>query len=269
MACFEIFQQPGQLMKDYGKILLTLFFFSLVFELPSANAFTGLGPVSGKVYRLDDNSPPLVFGAIIEIRAFAGDDQPNNFVRASVLPAYRVSENLIFNSSLTVRDTTDDDSIDIDYLYADLIKGDSETTLGFRLGHILVPFGVTNLQFEPTMYPGVNRPMFEETLFPKAWSENGAIGFILVGPIQGQVGTLYDDDFGFFARVDTAPAGNGTGFIKPGLGVSLYSGTVAEISEENVNLAELHGAIRFDRFQFAAILTGGLLTDEERIGGST
>ncbi|HVK60311.1 MAG TPA: hypothetical protein VM432_02125, partial [Bdellovibrionales bacterium] len=154
-------------------------------------------------------------------------------------------------------------------LYAVLIKGDSETTLGFRLGHILVPFGVTNLQFEPPMYPGVNRPMFEETLFPKAWSENGVTGFILVGPVQGQLGTLYDDDFGFFARVDTAPAGNGTGFTKPGLGVSIYRGTVAEISEENVNLAELHGAIRFDRFQFAAILTGGLLTDEERIGGST
>jgi hypothetical protein len=45
--------------------------------------------------------------------------------------------------------------------------------LGLRVGLMLMPFGMTNIQHEPTNFHGVNRPSVDRQIIPSTWRENG------------------------------------------------------------------------------------------------
>jgi len=66
-----------------------------------------------------------------------------------------------------------------------------------RVGHLLVPFGLVNLNHEPTAYLTAERPTVETLIIPSTWHTNGAL-------IYGKL-----NQFEYYAGVVTSPDAGG------------------------------------------------------------
>lgn len=58
----------------------------------------------------------------------------------------------------------------IQQLYVDWML---QRFLNLRLGRMLKPFGIVNRKHKPTLFNGVERPAFEEVMFPTSWFGDG------------------------------------------------------------------------------------------------
>lgn len=141
--------------------------------------------------------------------------------------------------------------------------------VNLRMGHIIVPVGLTNGKHMPTEFFGVYRPEGENTILPCTWHETGVSLWGQIGNwryeamfvagldadrfgnknwIQGGAGSPYEfkiaNAYGGAARIDY--------YAIPGLrlGVSGYIGNSASNSLKATNFKGLHGTVGIGSFDF-------------------
>lgn len=275
----------------------------LELHLPEAlNArFTGLGPAVSRVYFSDR---PLSIGALADISYHSdqASSKSTDVGLVDVMVGYKFSKRLIANlavafqnggavngaaagsSGVTPTGVGSSGAARVEYAYVDFLLADNT---GIRAGNVLVPFGITNLRFEPTLYPTVKRPGPETVIIPSTWQENGALFFGHSGSIVLQAGVLSSGEAanyqtstwirsgrvrGANARAQSAAWVGRAEWLEndSSAGVSVY---VADTNQGNsslgraqVHLAEAHieGRVQ-DRVFARGLYVEGQLGDTEKI----
>ena len=144
--------------------------------------FNGLGPAASKVYFSDS---PLSIGGYGEMYYAnpKGSDDYADVYRFITYFGYKFSDNVILNVELEFEhgaNAEDGGEVVVEFMYLDFLWKDE---VNFRLGHVLVPMGLINLQHEPILFNTVIRPEIEQKLLPSTWHENGALVFGRFGDI--------------------------------------------------------------------------------------
>lgn len=127
----------------------------------------------------------------------------------------------------------------VEFSYLDFLIDEA---FAVRVGHILVPFELVNLNHEPTAYLTTGRPMVETYIIPSTWHTNGLL-------THGKI-----DDFEYYAGIITSPDAGGFTegrFIQQGrLGAKQYTDDLSVVARASCNLT---AAINIG----ASILYGG------------
>ena len=155
-------------------------------------SYGGMGYGASKVYF---SRSPLSIGGygevVIENTQGQGTDEADS-LRFVPYIGYRFNDWIVFNSELEIehsgvfgKDTTLTDSngdtvtvsepngeIVLEFAYLDFLLSE---VANIRVGHVLIPFGITNIQHEPTLFPSVNRSEVERNIIPTTWHENGLL----------------------------------------------------------------------------------------------
>ncbi|MEA2110798.1 MAG: hypothetical protein U9P71_01990 [Campylobacterota bacterium] len=178
----------------------------------------------------------------------------------------------------------------VEFSYLDFMF---EPEYALRVGHILVPMGLTNLNHEPVAYLTTERPVVETFIIPSTWHTNGALmhgkidafeyyGGVVTSPDagdfvagrfiqQGRLGARqFTDDFSLVFRGQYAFGGGldiGGSFLygdssvlaedRPG--ASTGNTTAADIS---ITMAEIHATYRNNGFDIKAMAAFGSLGDD-------
>jgi hypothetical protein len=279
----------------------------LALELPEplGEGFLGMGPAASRVY---NSQKPLAIGAFGEVHYTTKDSnqetsrdgsqhedsRATDFSRLNFFLGNRFNSTIVFNSSFAFErggafdGSQATNATRLEYAYLDFFLSER---VGLRVGNILIPVGVTNLSFEPTLFPMTNRPRPEQTIIPTTWNENGAIAFYFLPDTWGQrielqLGVVNSGDISralsetwirkgrqgaTFAKAEDAAWVARFDFSskQAKLGLSLYNGNWnqgnSSLGRANVTLGEVHGALHFGRFRLHALLIEGHLTDTNRI----
>lgn len=282
-------QAPAATAEELTKIRMEM-------QLPETlgPGFTALGPSLSKVYSA---KRPLVIGGFGEVHYTSRDngERATNVARINPILGFRFAKSLVFNSSFSLGDggpgPATPGTAQVEFAYVDFLFGEND---GVRVGNILVPVGLTNLQPEPTNYPMVNRPRPETVLIPTTWNENGVLGFTHIGDVHLQFGVVNGGDIerassatwirdgrqrgataiardpAFVLRIDTKDGvrpdfHNDHAFI----GASFYGGKWSQddagLGRSQVLLGEVHGSLRNGRFSVKGLYTEGRLSDTPSI----
>ena len=217
-----------------------------------------------------------------------------NIVRFVPYIGFRFSDWIVMNTEIEFEDggARSDDTKNykyaiIEFSYIDFLF---DPAYALRIGHILVPMGITNLNHEPVAYLTSERPFVETFIIPSTWHTNGALmhgkienfeyyagvvtspdaGRFIEGRFiqQGRLGARqFTDDLSFVARGQYA-LGNGFDFGGSVLygnssileedrpGVSTGNSGDAEIT---ISLAEIHATYRNHGFDIKALASYGTL----------
>ncbi len=144
------------------------------------NSRTQLGPAASKIYFAPEASWTL--GLSSELFSFQkAEDSRANVMNVAPVLAFRTHRRLIFNSQFLFENGGSESRNTITYqkgqsvvqmAYLDWLLND-EGDVGLRVGHQLIPIGLTNTSGEPVNYLSVLRPELERELIPGSWHENG------------------------------------------------------------------------------------------------
>lgn len=279
--------KPSEARNEITKLQLEL-------QLPDplGAGFTGLGPAASKIYT---SKSPFSLGALAEARFISetNEESEASLSAANIFFGARLSNWLIFNASYSLqsRTPTNVNNTHVQFAYVDFLLGEES---GIRAGNFLIPFGVTNLRFEPTLYPMVNRPRAERLIIPTDWNENGILGFYRLGPVVMQAGVVNggeienaeagswiregrqgatsarSESLAYFARVETAARRSSSGRPAPFIGASIYSGGWAQgdkdrFGDANIFMGEIHAGGTWKRLRADALYTEGSLSDAGQI----
>ncbi len=96
-----------------------------------------------------------------------GESNTSDVHRLVTYLGYKFSDKILFNSEIEIEHTNE---IAIEFAY---IAYTLNQNLKFRVGHLLIPFGLLNHNHEPTLFPLVSRPEIERNIIPSTWHENG------------------------------------------------------------------------------------------------
>lgn len=160
---------------------------------PIAVAPYSFGPAAGKVYGVDKGLSIGGYGELIyqsfthpHADGMAGDEtEPRNaelnLARWVMYLGYRFNDKIVFNSELEVEAANSSKSgeAEAEFAYLDFALS---KPVGFRVGELLVPVGLTNEYHEPVVFHSVLRPDIETYLIPTTWHENGAGYYGQAGP---------------------------------------------------------------------------------------
>lgn len=255
---------------------------------PLGRNYSGLSPGMSRIYK---SQPPFAIGGFADINFVSGQVGNNSqrmttVARLNPYLAWRFSEGLLFNSGLSfvnAGSSSADGAARVEFAYLDILMGNES---GIRVGHVIVPFGLSAYRFEPTLYPLVNRPRPEQVLVPGTWHENGILAYTRIGSVllQGGVVTALDgakftnDSWIATGRQNgaNAKASNSAYVMRAELltehtsfGLSLYGANTAQGDERlgraQVLLGALHGELIFKRFQLKAFYAEGAVSDTDRI----
>ena len=262
---------------------------------PLGAGFTGLGPAASKIY---SSRLPIAIGAVgdISFQSVSSGTNSVSVTNADLLFGARVSKRLIFNSAVSLDDAPGvmAKGSRIHYAYMDLLFGDEA---GVRVGNFLIPFGVTNLRFEPTLYPMVNRPAVDRLVIPTDWNEDGLLGFYRGPNWSFQAGLMNAGDIStasagtwlrdgrqagvsakaeslaWVVRAETNSRMLPSGRPWPALGVSIYGGSWAQgdksrFGNADVLMGEIHAGFSWWRFKAEALYAAGCLSDNDKISGT-
>ena len=69
-----------------------------------------------------------------------------------------------------------------------------------RVGHLLVPMGLTNLNHEPVAYLTTERPTVETFIIPSTWHTNGALMHGRIDALEYYAGVITAPDAGGFTE---------------------------------------------------------------------
>lgn len=252
--------------------------------------FTGLGPGISRVYF---SRTPLSIGGFGDVHYSSETDGPRttDLSRLSPYIGYRFAKNIVFNSGFSVQnDESDHDSEAskgrIDFAYVDFLLRDDGNEAGFRIGNILIPFGIINLRFEPNLYLMVSRPLPETRIVPSTWNENGVLGFWKQGSLLVQGGVTNGFDASAFDASTWVRAGRQGGSVakaenaayvlrlerltpQSSLGLSFYTGDSSQgrsfLGRANVTIAAAHVELKSERWTFQGLYTEGALSDSEAV----
>lgn len=151
------------------------------------------GPAGGKVYGVDHGLSIGGYGELIyqnfahrTASSLNGDEnEPRgaelDLARFVLFTGYRFTDKILFDSELEVEHANSSKSgeVEAEFAFLDFALW---KPLGFRVGELLLPVGLTNEYHEPPVFHGVLRPDVEEYLIPTTWHENGAGYYGEFGP---------------------------------------------------------------------------------------
>jgi len=113
----------------------------------------------------------------------------------------------------------------VEFSYLDFLI---EEEFALRVGHVLTPFGLTNLNHEPVSFLTTERPVVETWIIPSTWHTNGLL-------VHGKI-----EDFEYYAGIITSPdAGTFTEgrFIQQGrLGARQFTDDVSFVARGSYNV---------------------------------
>lgn len=121
-----------------------------------------------------------------------------NIVRFVPYIGFKFNDWIIMNSEIEFEDggaKTIDDGKNykyaiVEFSYLDFLF---DKAYNLRIGHLLVPFGLVNLNHEPVAYLTSDRPMVETFIIPSTWHSNGAL-------LHGDI-----ENFSYYAGVVSSP----------------------------------------------------------------
>ncbi|WP_428737085.1 hypothetical protein [Sulfurimonas sp.] len=281
------------------------------------DSFSSMGGAASKVYYAEDGLSIGGYGEYkytkyIDFKNYS-DDTANatrnkgefNIVRFVPYFGYKFNEYVIMNTEIEFEDggarsdnTKNYKYAIVEFSYLDFLLDQS---FNIRVGHILTPMGLTNLNHEPTAYLTSSRPAVETLIIPSTWHTNGILahgtmddfeyyagvvtsvdaGGFTEGTFiqQGRLGARqFSDDFSFVARLsyDVIEGLNvGGSFMygnssiaeesKPGTSTG-HSGD----AEVTITMAEIHASYKNNGFDIKALATFGALGgDYAQLSGNT
>jgi len=263
-------------------------------------SFSSLGEGASKVYHTSDVVSLGGYGSY-QVKKYSGyknstSDTYNanknkgefNIVRFVPYIGFKFSDSIVMNTEIEFEDggarsdgTKNYKYAIVEFSYLDFLIDES---FSLRVGHILTPFGLVNLNHEPTSYLTSDRPAVETYIIPSTWHTNGILAHGKMGEFeyyagfitspdsdnfgdaegrfiqQGRLGAKqYTDSFSFVARA-TYNLGDGVN-----LGGSVMYGE-SEGSESGVEvsmtMAEVHATYKNHGFDIQALASFGSLGED-------
>lgn len=172
-------------------------------------SFSSMGAAASKVYHSRDFLSIGGYGEYeykkyIDYKNYANDTANEtrnksefNIVRFVPYIGFKFSDWIIMNTEIEFEDggsrsdgTKNYKYAIVEFSYLDLLF---DKAYALRIGHILVPMGLTNLNHEPVAYLTSERPTVETLIIPSTWHTNGAL-------IHGQI-----EKFEYYAGAVTSP----------------------------------------------------------------
>ena len=157
-----------------------------------------------------------------------------NIVRFVPYIGFRFNDWIVMNTEIEFEDggARSDDTKNykyaiIEFSYLDFLIDDA---FALRVGHVLVPMGMTNLNHEPVAYLTAERPMVETLIIPSTWHTNGVL---VHGRIKG---------FEYYAGMVTSPDAGGFiegRYIQQGrLGARQFTDDLGFVARGTYNLGD-------------------------------
>ena len=244
----------------------------------------GMGTSASKVYFSKSALSIGGYGEVIfeNIQGETGDTA--DALRFVPYIGYRFSDKIILNAEIEIEHA---DEIFMEFAYVDFLL---DERLNIRTGLVLIPFGITNLQHEPTLFPSVSRPEIEQNIIPTTWRENGGHVYGKWSDIYYSLGLVNGFDAASFSssswvrggrqKGSQAKADNWAsiarigwkGYLGLDIGFSGYSGRASQdavnVGDARVNLWEGHAVYETHNMKFKALYVEGSLSDSARVSAS-
>ena len=127
-----------------------------------------------------------------------------NIVRFVPYIGFKFNDWIVMNTEIEFEDggSRSDDTKNykyaiVEFSYLDFLI---EKEFALRVGHILVPFGLVNLNHEPTAHLTTDRPMVETYIIPSTWHTNGLLAHGEIADIEYYAGLITSPDAGGFTE---------------------------------------------------------------------
>jgi hypothetical protein len=275
-------EEKTDLLVDETSDLKTGFNYTTV---DSSKTIMGMGDAASKVYY---SKSPLSIGGYGEM-FWANPDNGDAFAdvyRFVPYIGYKFSDNLILNTEIEFEHG---DEMKVEFMYLDFLMDQS---FNIRLGHLLVPMGLTNMRHEPTLFNTVQRPDIEKYLLPSTWHETGVLVY---GELEN---SGFEYHAGLVNALDLSTAGNTGGnykWIRDGrmgghkatmesiavvgridytgingllAGVSAYYGDAAQggVSGSDAFIYDLHASYELNGFKARGVYTATSVDGAENWG---
>ena len=177
-------------------------------------SFSSMGVAASKVYHSKDFLSIGGYGEYeykkyIGYKNYASDTANKtrnksefNIVRFVPYFGFKFNDWIIMNSEIEFEDGgARSDSADnykyaiVEFSYLDFLF---DKAYALRIGHILVPMGLTNLNHEPVAYLTAERPTVETLIIPSTWHTNGALLHGQIEKFEYYIGAVTSPDAGAF-----------------------------------------------------------------------
>ena len=179
-------------------------------------SFSSLGAAASKVYHSKDFLSIGGYGEY-EYKKYVGyknydSDTANttrnksefNIVRFVPYIGFKFNDWIVMNTEIEFEDggARSDDTKNykyaiVEFSYLDFLI---DKAYALRVGHILVPMGLTNLNHEPVAYLTTERPTVETLVIPSTWHTNGALLHGEIGGFEYYAGLVTSPDAGGFVE---------------------------------------------------------------------
>lgn len=259
-------------------------------------SYSGMGFAASKVYFSPQGLSIGGYGEIVYINYDSSSKRDyTDLYRFIPYIGYKFNDKIILNAEIEFEHGGNAErggEVSVEFAYIDFLIN---KWANIRLGNLLIPVGITNLQHEPVFFNSVNRPEVETKIIPSTWNENGILIYSNTGNIDYQVGIvngLYGtthgefgfssdswirggrqggakavaEDFAFVGRVDYS------GIEGLYLGGSVYYGNSGqgetlggEEIKGTVSLFEIHGKYQIKGFELTGLYVKGHLRDSDLI----
>lgn len=127
-----------------------------------------------------------------------------NIVRFVPYIGFRFNDWIVMNTEIEFEDggARSDDTKNYKYAIVEFSYLDFmfDPAYALRIGHILVPMGLTNLNHEPVAYLTTERPLVETYIIPSTWHTNGALMHGKIGGFEYYGGIITSPDAGAFTE---------------------------------------------------------------------
>lgn len=216
-------------------------------ETQKYESFSSMGEAASKVYHSDGAVSIGGYGEY-KFKKYSGfknydaSEYPNanatrnkaeyNIVRFVPYIGFKFNDWIVMNTEIEFEDggakSDDTDNYKyaiVEFSYLDFLI---EKEFALRVGHILVPFGLVNLNHEPVSFLTSERPAVETFIIPSTWHTNGLLA-------HGQI-----EDFEYYAGLITSPDAGGFTegrYIQQGrLGARQFSDDLSFVTRGSYNL---------------------------------
>ncbi len=258
-------------------------------------SYTGMGFAASKVYFTPQGLSIGGYGEIVYINYDSSSKRDyTDLYRFIPYFGYKFNDWIILNSEVEFEHGANAErggEVSVEFAYIDFLIN---KWANIRLGNLLIPVGLTNLQHEPIFFNSVNRPEVETKIIPTTWNENGVLIYSNTGNLDYQFGIVNGfygashgefgfssdswirggrqggakavaEDFAFVGRIDYIGieglyAGGSIYYGNSGQGEMLDG----EKIDGAVSLFELHTRYQIKGFEITGLYVKGHLEDADK-----
>ncbi len=224
-------------------------------------SFSSMGGAASKVYNSQDALSIGGYGEYTAQKYFnyenfsdATLNETKNKFTTSILRfvpyiGYKFNDWIIMNTEIEFEDggarsdgTKNYKYAIVEFSYLDFLIDES---FNIRVGHILTPMGLINLNHEPVSFQTVARPTVENMIIPSTWHTNGLLVHGEIENFEYYAGVVIAPDAGEFGaevvkdtNTNSATSAQQTKFIKNGRhGAKAYSDDVGFVARGSYDLS--------------------------------